>query len=146
MTALSDLYNATSELAGGRTTEQLLASRGITLNGISDSAMKRISDAIAQGLSSGDSHGTIADAVNAVIADPARADVIAITEGNRSMNAAFIDQLQQAGETQFDWVNDADPCDECAAEIDANPHDITDDPPPAHPSCRCISAMVEPGA
>lgn len=138
--ALGDLYDSASELAGGTTTQDLLASRGITLSGISNSAMKRMSDAIGQGIANGDTHTTISDAVNSIIADPARANVIAATEGSRAYNAAFVDTLVSAGETEFNWVNDEDPCPECEAELGL--HDITDDPPPIHPSCRCICVMV----
>ena len=137
--ALRDLYDASSAVAGTRATAELLASAGITLNGISQSALTRISDAIAEGISAGSSHTQIADAVNAIIADPARADVIAITEANRSYNAAFIDTIQQAGGQSYDWVNDDDPCPACEAMIDDNPHPLSDDPPPLHPNCRCIA-------
>jgi len=141
VTALGDLYDSAAGLAGARSTADLLASRGITLKGISDTAMTRMSDAISQGLANGDAHGTIADAVNAIIDDPARADVIAITESNRAYNDAFVSQLSDAGYTQFEWVTDADPCPEC--EELAGVHDIGDDPPPEHPSCRCISVAPE---
>ena len=141
ISALTDLYNASSELAGGRSTVELLDSAGITLNGISDSAMNRMSDAIAAGIANGDSHSTIADAVNAIIADPARADVIATTEANRSFNDAFVSQLADAGYTQWEWLTDADPCPEC--EELAGLHDVGDDPPPLHPSCRCVAVAPE---
>ena len=140
-TALGDLYDAAAAVAGASTPADLLASRGITLNGISDSAMKRMSDAISQGLANGDAHGTIADAVNAIIDDPARADVIAITESSRGYNDAFTSQLADAGYSQFEWLTDADPCPEC--EELAGLHDIGDDAPPDHPNCRCIAVAPE---
>lgn len=144
--ALGNLYTDSADLAGGTTQSvaDLLANRGITLSGVSDSSMQRMSDAIANGLANGDTHTTIADAVNGIIADPARADVISITEGNRAYNDAFIQTLADAGETQFDWVNDDDPCDDCQGLLGI--HDITDDPPPEHPNCRCIAVMVPAGS
>ena len=137
MSALTDLYDAASEVAGGRTTAELLASRGITLKGISDSALKRMSDAIANGLSNGDTHTQIALALDAITLDPARSDVIAITEANRSYNDAFVQTIADAGGTQFEWLTDEDPCPEC--EELAGLHDIGDDPPPDHPRCRCVA-------
>jgi hypothetical protein len=128
---------AGTDIVGNRAITDLLAQRGYTLQGITDSSLKRISDTIAQGLANGDGHRAISDAVNSVIADPKRADVIAITEGNRSYNASFIDQLQQNGYQRFDWINDADPCDECEGQLGL--HDISDAPPPEHPNCRCMA-------
>ena len=129
------------EVAQTRSTQILLDQAGITLRGIDNTAMKRISDAIADGISSGNAHGDIADAVNAIIDDPARSDVIAITEANRAYNASFIDQLAAAGQTQFEWINDADPCPECEEQLGL--HDITDNGPPLHPNCRCQAVMAQ---
>jgi hypothetical protein len=122
------------------TTEQLLAQREITLNGIDNTAMGRISDAIANGIANGDTHATISDAVNAIIDDPQRADVISITESNRAYNSAFQDQLTAAGETQFDWIVDGDPCPACQDE--EGPQDITNPGPPLHPNCECSVGVV----
>jgi SPP1 gp7 family putative phage head morphogenesis protein len=152
VTALGNLYTSASELAvkdatshgiptvASKSVDQLLANRGIVLKGISDSSMKRISDAIANGIANGEGHRTIADAVQAIIADPARSDVISITEASRSFNSTFIDQLQAAGESQFEWIAEQDACDECA-ELEGL-HDISDPVPPEHPNCRCRPVMV----
>ena len=128
------------DVAPTRSTQILLDQANITLKGIDNTALGRISDSIANGISNGDAHGDIADAVNAIIDDPARADVIAITEANRAYNASFIDQLAANGETQFDWVNEDDPCPECEEQL--GPHDITDNGPPLHPNCRCIAVAI----
>jgi hypothetical protein len=147
MTALGDLYSSAEPIVqsaagdifnGGQASKsiaQLLSQREITLKGISDSSMKRISDAIAQGIKSGSSQTDVATAVNAIIADPARAQTIAITEMNRGFNQTFVDQLQAAGYQQWIWLADADACDICASL--AGPHDFGDSQPPEHPSCNC---------
>ena len=138
---LGALYDSAAELAGGSTPADLLASRGITLRGISDTTLTRMSDAIANGLSNGDTHTQIASALDAITLDPARSDVIAITEASRGMNDAFIQTVADAGYSQWEWLTDADPCPEC--EDEAGLHDIGDDAPPEHPNCRCVAVAPE---
>lgn len=152
--ALGNLYTSVGKLGAktaadslgvtpvaSKSVEQLLADRGFTLKGISDSSLTRISDAIGQGLTNGQGYRAIGNAVNAIIDNTQRADVISITESNRAFNAAFIDQIGAAGGTEYDWVTDGDPCPECEALEGL--HDIGDDVPPEHPSCMCIAAAPE---
>lgn len=152
-TMLSSLYTTAGDLGSktaasslgtdavaSRSTAQLLQDAGITLKGISDSAMGRMSNAIANGIAQGSSARDIGTAVNDIIIDPRRADVIATTEANRSFNAAFQDQLSAAGETQFDWITDGDPCPECA-DLEG-PQDLDVEPPPLHPNCQCTLGLL----
>ena len=154
--ALGNLYTSAGELGAktaadslgvepvvSKSVEQLLADRGFTLQGISDSSLTRMSDAIGQGLTNGQGYRAIGDSVSAIIDNTQRADVISITESNRAFNQAFVDQIQAAGGEQFDWVTDGDPCPECEALEGL--HDIGDDVPPEHPSCRC-SALLPDGS
>ncbi len=128
-------------VVSSQSTAELLANRGIVLKGINDGQLSRISTAIRDGLISNSSTKDITDAVNAVVADTKRANVIAITESNRAMSQSFVDQLSASGEATFDWVNEDEPCSECEAELGQHP--ITDDPPPLHPNCRCVPVVSE---
>ncbi len=155
MSALGDLYDSAHGIVqstagdifnGGQATksiQQLLSQREIVLNGISDSSMKRISDAIANGISTGASHSEISTAVNAIIADPKRAEVIAQTEMNRAFNQTFSDQMQAAGYSQWEWLADTGACPECAEM--AGLHDFGTEQPPLHPNCNC-QVVVPDGA
>jgi len=155
---LKDIYTAGGKAGGkdaarvvrsdavlaGRGLQSLLDKAGITIQGITQSTMTRISDSLLIGISEGMSARDIGTAIDLIINDQARADIIAITETNRAYNASAVDTYQSAGIEQFDWLAYDGACDECSAQEDANPHDITDDYPPEHPSCRCSVAAVLP--
>jgi SPP1 gp7 family putative phage head morphogenesis protein len=117
-----------------------LDSLGITLDGIGQTSIDRIGNAIASGVSQGFPARTIARSVNAVIADPVRAMTIAVTESNRAYNMAAVDQYTAAGTKQFEWIAYDTACPECASLEGA--HDLSDTVPPAHPNCRCTVAAV----
>ena len=128
----------------GKGLQNLLDKAGITIQGINDTTMTRISDSLFLGISQGMSARDIGTAIDLIINDPNRADIIAVTETNRAYNASAVDTYQSAGIEQFDWLAYDGACDDCSAQEDANPHDITDDYPPEHPSCRCTVAAVLP--
>jgi 8-oxo-dGTP pyrophosphatase MutT (NUDIX family) len=124
---------ALKDAGGGLKT--LLDARGITIQGISDSAMDRIGTALADGIAAGDPPATIASAMSDVIADPDRAFMIADTETARAMTSASIDTYQENGVEQVDLLT-FEPCDECEELEDANPYDLDDAPDvPIHPQC-----------
>ena len=128
----------------GKGLQNLLDKAGITIQGINDTTMTRISDSLLLGISQGMSARDIGTAIDLIINDPNRADIIAVTETNRAYNASAVDTYQSAGIEQFDWLAYDGACDDCSAQEDANPHDITDEYPPEHPSCRCSVAAVLP--
>jgi len=155
---LKDIYTAGGKAGGkdaarvvrsdavlaGRGLQSLLDKAGITIQGITQTTMTRISDSLLIGISEGMSARDIGTAIDLIINDQTRADIIAVTETNRAYNASAVDTYQSAGIEQFDWLAYDGACDECSAQEDANPHDITDDYPPEHPSCRCSVAAVLP--
>jgi SPP1 gp7 family putative phage head morphogenesis protein len=155
---LKDIYTAGGKAGGkdaarvvrsdavlaGRGLQSLLDKAGITIQGITQTTMTRISDSLLIGISEGMSARDIGTAIDLIINDQARADIIAVTETNRAYNASAVDTYQSAGIEQFDWLAYDGACDECSAQEDANPHDITDEYPPEHPSCRCSVAAVLP--
>ena len=119
----------------GQGLQSVLNQAGITIKGINDTTVNRIGGAIANGMTNGQSAREIGTAVNAIINDPTRADIIATTEANRAYIAASMDTFAQAGVTSYTWVAYAGACEIC---VDlAGPHTIGDPVPPAHPACQC---------
>ena len=115
---------------------------GITARGIGQTTLREIGTSIGAVIASGGTWRQASDAVQQVISDPARSDLIAITETNRAYVAASLDTYTANGADGFNWVAYDDACEECQAEEDANPHDLSDDGPPEHPSCRCTVEAV----
>jgi SPP1 gp7 family putative phage head morphogenesis protein len=140
--ALSQVTMGKAGVTDGANMKDLLAKRGVTLNGINDTTISRISNTISIGIDNGSSASDIGVAVDSIINDVSRAAIIAVTESNRAYNAAAVDTYVSAGVEQFDWLAYDTACEECLALEEANPHEITDDVPPEHPSCRCTVAAV----
>ena len=115
----------------------LLDASDVTIKNIGQATIDRIGNAISNGLANGDSNGTISSAINDLIDNPDRADLIAATETARAMNESQADQYQTLGFPQFDWIAYDGACEICQDAEDASPHDWSDDKPPAHPNCRC---------
>ena len=156
--ALKDFYTQAGKIGSSAAGEQLSASpldnlpsvqtlldkAGITIKNITDTQLNQISTAVRDGVMNGSSAQTIADSINETLLDPARSQVIAVTEGNRAYNAATTDSYAAAGLTQFFWVAYDDACPECL-EIEAgSPYDLSDETPPDHPNCRCYQTSTAP--
>lgn len=131
-----------AEKVAGRGLGDLLRNADVIVRGINQTTMRRVGDILATGLEAGSTHTEIADAVDSVIMDTARADVIAITETNRAFNAAAIDEYQAAEMPGWEWLSYAGACDECDEQD--GPHDFGDEYPPAHPNCRCAVVVQLP--
>ena len=115
--------------------------------GIGDTSLTRIRTAIVDGITNGSSASDIADQINSVIADPYRADMIAITETNTAYNAAALDTYTEAGADGWDWLAYDDACEICLEGEAANPHPLDDTDIPSdssHPNCRCTVSPVLP--
>lgn len=156
--ALQDFYRAAGDVGTDAASEQLGtdAFANLTLPSVQelvDQSLQRvqgivqtqrdiISTAVRNGVTNGSSASSIAADINETLLDPARANLIAITEGNRAYSAATIDSYQAAGISQFDWVAYDDACPECLDLEGGSPYDVGDDIPPDHPSCRCYTTAV----
>jgi SPP1 gp7 family putative phage head morphogenesis protein len=128
---------AAAQVADGRL-KDVLDQADITIRGLTDSAIRDMGNAIADGLAAGDSFQTTAKVVQEVVCSPARAALIANTEMARAMTAAAVDEYQASGIERVDWLAEDSACAECASNADGNPHDLADAPtPPQHPMCRC---------
>lgn len=118
--------------------KELLDQADVTIKGLTDSAIDRMGNVLADGLARGDSFQTTAKAVTDIVADPARADVIANTEFARAMSAANVDTYAANGVEQVDWIAEDDACQACLDNEDGSPYDLGDAPTvPEHPDCRC---------
>ena len=145
--------------------QKLMASRGVTIDGITRTTYDRIGTQLAYALQRGLAPSSIAgqvtsligapspertayliqqgyQAVNGVMQDPERALIIAQTEMSRAVSVASRELYQESGVELVEWLT-ADPCDECQENEDVSPIGIDetfptgDTEPPAHPNCVC---------
>ena len=119
---------------------KLLDQAGVTIQGISDTQMARLTKVISTGLGRGDGVPTVGRALRAIVGDPQRAQLIAHTEMARGMEAAQQAFYTASGISWWDWIPGT--CPVCTGLAEAGPYQVggSQDPPPAHPGCTCASA------
>lgn len=116
--------------------------------GIVRTQMERIAAALANGLARGDSATSIIAAVEAIVDDEAKAEMITVTEMAEAMSQASLETYRQHGVEQVEWLAEGDACPVCLENMAASPISIDDvfpsgaDAPPEHPNCRCAIAPV----
>ena len=117
----------------------------LTITGIKKTTVDRIGNLIGDGIAQGLPATAIGKTIDAFINDPARAEMIAITETNRAYNEGAVDQYSQFGVSEWEWVAYDDACPDCL-DIEANgPYSTNDSQavPPEHPNCRCtVNAVI----
>ena len=125
--------------------DQVLQQAGVTIRGIDAKLKQDIGDALAQALEDGSSVEQTANALDALLQNRTRADLIAVTEINRSMTEASLAAYRNSGFASWDLLTAVDPCPVCLKIKEANPHPLTDPvKPPIHPRCRCaVTAHVD---
>lgn len=107
---------------------------------IMQTTIGRITNAITNSILAGESVQQTTDRVQAILDDQERAEGIALTQVNYAESAGYLDQIAQAGFTEWEWLAYEGACPIC--EEAAGTHDITDtDQPPAHPNCRCTTTL-----
>lgn len=121
--------------------KKLLEDINITIKGINNEDYERLGSALADSVALGLSPKRSAKLIENIVASPARALTIAITEGSRAINTATVERYEEMGVEEMEWIA-AIPCDVCAenegevrAVGEAFPSGDTE--PPAHPNCRC---------
>jgi len=118
--------------------KNILDQLGITLKGIEDSAIDRMSTVLADGLNQGLSPSQIAKGLNAIIMDEKRAELIARTESSRAQMHASMWTYRQNGTTEISWHANAGACSTCIDNDANSPYPIDNVPAfPAHPNERC---------
>ena len=131
-----------ADVAGPRIAATLKNTESLA-SSIANTTLDRIATQIANGIALGSKWQDVSQSISALIEDPLRADVIAITETNRAYNEATLDSYASGGIDGWTWVAYDGACDECS-ELDGNQFTLDDDPPPAHPDCRCGVEPVLP--
>ena len=123
--------------------QDLLDQAGVTIQSIEQTLMERLGNVIADGLSAGDSTDVMAN--NIADAVGGNADLIAITESARAMQAATMDTYQANDVDSWNWLAEDDACQICLDAVDDGPYDSNNPPDPdipAHPRCRCAPVPV----
>lgn len=140
-------YGAAAAQAADGGLANLLDQSGVTIKGIQGSMLDRLGNTLADGLANGDSYQATAGAMANIVADPARAAVIADTEYARAMTAASLATYAQNGVGMVEWLAEGDACELCQENEDNSPQPLDADWPngdvPVHPNCRCAIAPAE---
>lgn len=126
--------------------KEILDNAGIVSKAIAKVGYDRIGTALSDSIAAGFSPGRAARVIAAKIGDPARALTIAITEQNRAMSMATIQNYRDFGLEKMEWSG-ANPCDICApneGQVVAvgAAFNTGDTQPPVHPNCRCALLPV----
>jgi len=120
--------------------QRLLDSRGLTIDGVSNTKLDRIGTVLGNALQLGITPKEVSIMVDQVINDPQQALVIAQTEMSRAVVQAELAQYRDSNVEMVEWLV-ADPCEECQVNLDASPISIDADWPngdaPVHPNCMC---------
>jgi len=124
--------------AGGL--QRLLDTRGLTIDGVSNTKLDRIGTVLGNALQLGITPKQVSIMVDQVINDPQQALTIAQTEMSRAVVQAELTQYQESGVEMVEWLV-ADPCEDCQVNLNASPISIDADWPngdaPVHPNCMC---------
>jgi hypothetical protein len=120
--------------------QRLLDSRGLTIDGVTNTKLDHIGTVLGNALQMGITPKQVSIMVDQVVNDPQQALVIAQTEMSRAVVQAELAQYRDSGVEMVEWLV-ADPCEECQVNLDASPIGIDEDWPngdaPVHPNCMC---------
>lgn len=133
------------ELGDGAGLRALLDQADITIKSVADSRLDELGRTLAEGAARGDSADTIARAIKDVLANPARAHMIATTELCRAVSAATAQEYGKRGVEHVNWSTAYDDrvCVRCDANEAVGEHPLGEPfpsgaaYPPQHPMCRC---------
>lgn len=132
-----------SHLADGVLAD-ILRQADMWIEGLVQTQIDRIGDAIAAGVRAGMPIAQVTANVNQVVNDPKRAYLIAETEYARAMTLAARATYRANGVAKVRWLAQPDCCDRCRANEAVSPIPVADAWPngnvPVHPSCRCAEA------
>lgn len=145
------LLGATGDGAG---LKALLNTSGTTIRSVSATRIKQLGRALAEGAERGDSPTTIGKAIEGILTDATRAEMIATTELSRAVSQASIRTYQVNGIESVEWdsagdgrvcpicqTNNVAPARRPGAEFPTG-HTA----PPGHPWCRCALVPVTGGS
>ncbi len=137
-----------ADLLAGPGFDALLGQANVWIREIDTTTRQRVGAALETGVREGQSVQRIAREIDRILDDPARSELIAVTEVNRAMSQATLQLYRDNGVGWWDLLTASDPCPVCAAIAAHNPHPIADSGefPPEHPRCRCSAASHHGGA
>ena len=135
-------FGEAAALAADGGMASMLDNAGITIQGMTDTSIERIGNAISDGLSQGLSYEQTAKSLDAVTEDASRSDAIANTEYARAMTTASVETYKDAGVTEVNWLAEGDACPICGALAAESPIPIDGDEPPQHTNCRCALSPI----
>lgn len=124
----------------------LLSRAEVTIRGINDTRLQMIGRELATASEQGLGVQETARAINGIVGDPARAEMIAHTEMTRANTAAQMDNYRVNGVSSVEWqIADANACEDCQEMADNSPYPIDAIPeePPFHPYCGCQLLPVD---
>jgi hypothetical protein len=149
-----------AEAVAGAELRRLLDESGIRIKSIAETRLEELADVLEQTLASDVtaipaegpqppvlSVGDLTRQLEAVLDNPANANLVAWTEISRAQAEAARSVYAEHGYPMVDWITamDARVCPACAAAMASNPHPLGAPPAvPMHPRCRCaeIPALV----
>lgn len=122
----------------------LLAQAEISIKGVAGSTLDQMGTILADGVHAGESVDSIARAMNVVLGDRRRAQVIAHTEVARAVTVSTFQTYVDGGVGMWELVTSPDACDVCVEIADGGPYPVGDDgdAPPVHPNCECAASPV----
>jgi SPP1 gp7 family putative phage head morphogenesis protein len=133
--------------------EALLNDAGVTIRSIAATRIKALGRLLAEGAERGDSPTTIAKAIEYLLTDATRAEMIATTELCRAISQASLRTYQANGIESVEWASAGDGrvCPICQTNAEAGPRKTGskfpsgETSPPGHPWCRCALVPVTGG-
>ena len=121
--------------------KKLLDDLGISIKDINTTDYDKLGSALADSVALGLTPKRGAKLLQNVVASPARALTIAVTEQARAITMASLERYTESGVEEVEWIA-AIPCDICEVnEGEVRPINTAfpsgDSQPPVHPNCRC---------
>jgi hypothetical protein len=111
----------------------------VVVDEVIESATSRMGHVLSEGIAAGHDDESLTAAMQAMVCDVLRSEVIARTEVTAALCMAVLSVYQRHGIDQWDWHAEEHPCPACRARAAANPHFVGSPLVfPEHPNCRCF--------
>lgn len=111
----------------------------VVVNEVIESAASRMGHVLAEGIADGHDDESLTAAMQEIVCDVLRSEVIARTEVTAALCMAALSVYQRHGIDQWDWHAEENPCPACRAREASSPHFVGSPLVfPEHPNCRCF--------
>lgn len=141
----AEVQRAAQQMSGYR---RLLLDAGVTITSIADTRIDELGQILADAITHDLDASQIEEKIRALLADPAKARVIAVTELCRAQSAAAAELYRAHGITSVAWMAEPDACPICLENAATDPRPLGqafpsgDALPPAHPNCFPAGVLV----